>query len=73
MKGKRLHSGAVRVLEPGTYDLITPGHDVPAKEYPRKCAHCFQSVKAGETWRDHFNGQYHVLYHVACEVEGMAA
>lgn len=64
---KQLHSGALRVLKPGTYDLITPGHGKPGPGLPSKCAHCLKPIRAGESWRSHFNGQYTIIYHSVCE------
>lgn len=68
-RNRSVDSGAMRVLKPGQYDLITPGHGVPAKGLPTKCFHCRKPILAGENWRTHDNGQYTLIAHSACDAK----
>lgn len=69
MKLRIFSSDAMRVLRVGEFVVITPGHDVPSKEFPSKCFICKEAIKEGDTWRDFFNGEIHVLKHLACEAK----
>lgn len=66
---KQKNSGAVQVLQPGSYTLIVPGHDKPGKGMPKRCMVCRKPIKRGDVWRSYDNGQYVVIRHTACGPE----
>lgn len=68
-KRRSFRSGAIQVLKPGSYDLITPGFGKPAAGLPSKCYLCLEPVGDGQAWRTHDNGQYVLISHSACEAQ----